>query len=126
MSAYEEAVANGFVGTFEQWRNSLIGDEITDNGDPIEATDRLIVERTGSGALQSVPVSQLPASGGGGGVSYHIGNTAPGPEDFPIWINLSGEFFVWDGEAWFEVPGTPGIPGESASMGLIRKVSFLL
>lgn len=64
MSAYEEAVAEGFVGTFEDWQNSLIGDEITDNSDPIEATDRLIVERSG-GALQSVPVSQLPASGGG-------------------------------------------------------------
>jgi hypothetical protein len=47
--------------------------------------------------------------GAGGGAGYHVGPTAPDPEDFPLWFNTeAGAFLVWVGSTWVE-PGDGGI-----------------
>lgn len=46
-----------------------------------------------------------------GGANYAVSETAPNPATSPIWFDLSGKQHIWDGEAWFEVPGTPGADG---------------
>jgi len=53
----------------------------------------------------------------GGGASYAISATAPNPATYPIWFTLTGEQFVWDGEAWFQVPGVPGADGQDGVDG---------
>lgn len=42
---------------------------------------------------------------GAAGVDPYVSDTEPDPAEHPIWYTLSGEMFVWDGAAWFQVMG---------------------
>lgn len=45
----------------------------------------------------------------------YIGTTAPDPNVTTDWFLPTGEHLIWDGEAWFGVPGTPGQDGASTA-----------
>lgn len=61
--------------------------------------------------------------GGGGGVGYWVGPTAPDPATYPLWLNTTaGVFLIWTGSEWME-PGANYVPDGGATGQFLRKVS---
>jgi hypothetical protein len=55
-------------------------------------------------------------AGGGGGGGDHYSNTAPvDPAATPNWYLLTGEYFKWDGAAWFQPVGAKGADGAAGA-----------
>lgn len=61
--------------------------------------------------------------GGGGGVGYYVGPTAPDPATYPLWLNTTaGVFLVWTGSEWME-PGVNYVPPGGSTGQVLLKLS---
>ena len=56
-------------------------------------------------------------AGGSGSIAKYISNTAPDPAVHTEWYTLDGEFYIWDGEYWFQ-PITASPPAGVTSVGV--------
>ena len=66
-------------------------------------------------AIESLrDVTRASASAFAGGAAY-FGPTAPDPAIYTNWFLLTGEWFKWDGTAWFQpiAVAAPGAGGAS-------------
>lgn len=46
----------------------------------------------------------------------HIGATAPNPDIYQEWVDLSGNYYIWDGEWWFQLGAVNGADGREVEM----------
>lgn len=110
-SAYEVAVAGGFVGTEAQWLASLVG----------PAGEQGPQGEQGEQGLQGIQGE--PGTAGAPGAGLAIKGTLPSEEDLPVsgepgdGYLIAGDLWVWDGSAWNNVGPIEGPQGPQGTQG---------